>query len=316
MAPQYLVSVIIPCYNVSAYVKKAISSIIEQTYTNLEILVIDDASTDDTLAQIKLIKDERIRIIAYHLNTHKIGAVNEVLKNVKGDFIAFQDADDWSEPTRIQEQVNQFIAEPQLGVCFTNYAIIEKKKYFPPRISLTDEELKDEFLEFMNRTNKNWSPTLCATMMINKAVLNTTVGYHPYFKDKVAEDIHWIYRILKNYSGYTINKPLYNYNIREGAFSQIQVSGTHAKYIYSWQLLAKIIYKDIHENIDILEPSNIVLLKEIELLVCESALQEAIKSKLLLKESYENSTNYKLGKLLLYPAHFVKKFLKQRNNSR
>src|SRR5665647_1346838 len=101
MENSYLVSVIIPCYNVSAYVKKAISSILDQTFTNLEILIIDDASTDDTLAQISSIKDERVRVIEFKVNTHKIGAVNDVLKKVNGDYITFQDADDWSEPTRI-----------------------------------------------------------------------------------------------------------------------------------------------------------------------------------------------------------------------
>ena len=75
-----LVSVIIPCYNVSAYVTKAVLSIIGQSYTNLEILIIDDASTDDTLTQIRSIKDDRISIFEFKQNTQKIGAVNKVLQ--------------------------------------------------------------------------------------------------------------------------------------------------------------------------------------------------------------------------------------------
>ena len=55
-----LVSVIIPCYNVSAYVNRAIQSIINQTYTNIEVWIIDDASTDDTLDKIQLFDDPRI----------------------------------------------------------------------------------------------------------------------------------------------------------------------------------------------------------------------------------------------------------------
>lgn len=100
-----LVSIIIPCYNVEAYVEKAINSILNQTYTNLEIWIIDDASTDGTLQKVNAIKDDRIRIISFKENTQKVGAVNEALQKVNGDYIAFQDADDWSEPTRVQQQL-------------------------------------------------------------------------------------------------------------------------------------------------------------------------------------------------------------------
>jgi glycosyltransferase involved in cell wall biosynthesis len=310
MSPNPLVSVLIPCYNVSAYVKKAILSVINQTYNNLEILIVDDASTDDTLQQVRLIKDERISVFEFKENTQKVGAVNHVLKAAKGDLITFQDADDWSEPTRIEEQVKQFTVEPQPGICFTNYKIIRKKTSVPERIALTDDELKDEFLRFRNKKNKNFSATNCPTMMITREVLEATHGYHTYFQGRVAEDIHWIYRILKNFIGITVDKPLYNYSVREGAFTQLQISGKNAKYAYSWHLLSKIISKDMDENIDILAPENKAELQTIELLACEEALAEAIKNNHELQLAYETSTTYKLGKLLLSPIHLLKTKIK------
>ena len=67
-------------------------------------------------------------------NTKKVGAVNEILKKVKGDLICFQDADDWSEPSRIFEQVSQFEKNENLGICFTNFRNVGKKTWIPEKV--------------------------------------------------------------------------------------------------------------------------------------------------------------------------------------
>lgn len=301
-----LISVIIPCHNVSAYVQKAVHSIISQSYKNLEIWIIDDGSTDDTLQTINAIKDERIKVVAFKENTKKIGAVNEVLQQVKGNYIAFQDADDWSEPGRLKAQLEEFEKDAELGICFTRYICIGKKATLPVMISLTNEELKNEFFNFYKLyTLKH--PTVCGTMMISSAALQKTKGYNLYFLGRVAEDIQWVYRILKDFKGITIDQPLYNYRLREGSFTQIQSTGTNAKYAYSWQLLSKIIHKDVYEGIDVLAPENKELLNQLELEACEEALVQTTQ---LLNETrvlYENSSSFKLGNLLLKPFHALKK---------
>jgi glycosyltransferase involved in cell wall biosynthesis len=306
-----LVSVIIPCFNVGKYVEKAITSIVNQTYKNLEIWIIDDASTDDTLQKINSFEDQRIKVIAFKENTQKVGAVNEVLRKVNGDYIAFQDADDWSEAGRFQAQLQEFENDAGLGICFTGYRCIGKKATLPAMISLTNEELKDEFFNFYKRDAIN-HPTVCGTMMISRASLQKNKGYNPYFAGRVAEDIQWIYRILKDFKGITIDKALYNYRLREGSFTHIQSTGTNAKYAYSWQLLSKIIHKDIHEGIDVLAPENKELLNKLELEACEEALVKTIQ---LLNETrlvYENSSRYRLGKFLLKPFHSLNNLVRAR----
>lgn len=301
-----LISIIIPCYNVSAFVEKAIQSILEQTYINLEIWIIDDASTDDTLHKINSFKDARIKVAAFKENTQKVGAVNEVLKKVNGDFIAFQDADDWSETERITLQLKEFQKDTQLGICFTKCIYVGDKSFIPRNISLTNQELRSEFLNYNLKNRCGSSPTICGTMMISKVVLKKTLGYHPYFVGRVAEDIHWIYRILKDFKGITIDEVLYNYRLREGSFSQVQTTGTKPKYTYSWHLLTKIIYKDIHDGVDVLTPDNEALLQKLELESCEDALVENIQ---LLKNTikvYESSKSFRLGKFLLTPWRIFK----------
>lgn len=305
-----LVSVIIPCYNVGGYVQQAIHSILKQSYKNLEIWIIDDASTDDTLEKINAIKDNRIKVIALKENTQKIGAVNQVLQKVNGNYIAFQDADDWSEPNRIEEQVKEFIKDQDLGICFTNFRYINLKKTLPENTALSNNELRSSFLNFYGKSNNVITLPMCPSMMISKVVLNKTKGYHPYFMGRVAEDIHWIYRILKDFKGITVDETLYNYKIRTGSLTQIQYSGVNAKFAYSWHLLSKIIHKDIYEGIDVLEPENIDLLKTIELEACEEALLENIQLLQLTKKTYTRSTNYRLGRFLLSPLHFIKSLKK------
>jgi glycosyltransferase involved in cell wall biosynthesis len=302
-----LVSILIPCYNVSAYVDRAVQSVLSQDYQNLEIWLIDDASSDDTLSILNSFEDPRVRVVEFKENTQKIGAVNDVLLRVKGDLITFQDADDWSEPSRISKQVEKFSLDPNLGICFTNYKFFGKINYVPSKIALTNEELKDQFLNFWKNRNAFFYPTNCPSMMITRDVLINTKGYHEYFRGRVAEDIHWIYRILKVYNGITIEEPLYHYNIREDSFTNIQVTGKNAKYAYSWHLLSKIIHKDIYEGINVLEKENNCELIKLELLACEEALVERIVSSQKLKESYDKSMSYRLGKFLLKPLHIFKK---------
>jgi len=298
---QPLVSVIIPCYNVSTYVERAIRSILGQTYTSLEILIIDDASTDNTLSKIQSFNDNRIRVFVFKENTKKIGAVNEVLKKVNGDLICFQDADDWSEATRIEKQVNRFTKIKELGICFTAYKNIGDKKDTPSPISLSNEDLRDEFIDFGHKKNKDFHATCCPSMMISKAVLIDFCGYDSYFIGRVGEDIHWIYRILKKFQGVSVNEPLYYYNVRIDSLTGNQFMGNNPKAAYTWGLLSEIIYKDIYENIDALDSKYSELLKDLELKACEESLIINIQLKNETRYTYENSMNFKIGKLILTP---------------
>lgn len=103
-----LVSVLIPCYNVEKYVEESISSILNQTYTNLEIIAINDCSTDNTgnILQQLADKDSRITVIDNTENLKLIKTLNKGIQLCNGDYIARMDADDISLPTRIEKEVD------------------------------------------------------------------------------------------------------------------------------------------------------------------------------------------------------------------
>jgi glycosyltransferase involved in cell wall biosynthesis len=104
----FLVSVIIPTYNRPDYLKKAIQTVLNQTYDNLEIIIVDDASTTDTMNVINSFNDERI---IYIRNDKQSGAPvsrNNGIKKANGTCIAFLDDDDEWEPTKLEKQLKEF----------------------------------------------------------------------------------------------------------------------------------------------------------------------------------------------------------------
>lgn len=99
------VSVIIPLYNKAKVFRRCVESMINQTYRNIEILIWDDCSTDNSLDSIKDISDPRIRIDRGRKNVGPAEARNNIFKRATGDFVALQDADDYSHPKRIELQL-------------------------------------------------------------------------------------------------------------------------------------------------------------------------------------------------------------------
>lgn len=105
-----------PAYNAEKYIKKAIESILDQTYTNFEFIIINDGSTDATLEIIKSFNDSRIVLIDNQTNMQMSSALNAGLKIVKGKYIARMDADDESLPTRFAKQILFLEKHSDIGV--------------------------------------------------------------------------------------------------------------------------------------------------------------------------------------------------------
>jgi teichuronic acid biosynthesis glycosyltransferase TuaG len=105
-----LVSVLIPSYNSALYLDESIESILNQTYANWELIITDDCSTDNSVEVAKKYssKDERIKVVENKKNRGISGNMNEGLKHCKGKYIGILDADDWSYPYRLKEQVERY----------------------------------------------------------------------------------------------------------------------------------------------------------------------------------------------------------------
>jgi glycosyltransferase involved in cell wall biosynthesis len=127
------VTVLLPVYNAAAYVSSAIESILKQSFTDFELLVINDGSSDNSLTLISKFNDPRIRVVNNEANLGLIATLNKGLELAKSELIARMDADDSALPDRLQLQVAAFDQDPNLVVCGTNYYTIEgSKRSFRP----------------------------------------------------------------------------------------------------------------------------------------------------------------------------------------
>lgn len=120
-----LVSVIIPTYNVEKYIEKAIQSVLDQTYPNIEIIVVDDGSTDHTVDVVRSFHDERIKLFINERNMGPSYSRNRGIKEAKGEWIAFLDGDDWWDKERLEKLLN--VAETYQAdvVCDDLYLIVD-----------------------------------------------------------------------------------------------------------------------------------------------------------------------------------------------
>lgn len=123
-----LISILIPTYNVEAFVEQAIHSICNQTYTNLEIIIVDDCSTDQTYPILKKLaeKDSRIKLYRNTVNSKIATTLNTAFSYSSGEYIARMDGDDISVPNRIEQQLNFLLQHPEIDLLGLNYIVIDE----------------------------------------------------------------------------------------------------------------------------------------------------------------------------------------------
>lgn len=120
------VSVIIPTYNRSELLKKAIESLENQSHQNFEIIIIDDCSTDDTAEVVRGMDDERIIYLRHDTNKGGSEARNTGIKQATGSFIGFLDSDDQWLPDKLERQLKQFEGQPDVGVVYTGVQVVDE----------------------------------------------------------------------------------------------------------------------------------------------------------------------------------------------
>jgi glycosyltransferase involved in cell wall biosynthesis len=117
MAPR--VSVIMPAYNAGKYISEAIQSVLDQSFSDFEFLILDDGSTDNTVSEIEKFSDPRIKLIRNEKNLRLVATLNKGLSLAKGEYIMRMDADDISLPDRFIEQIEYMDNNLDVGVCGT-----------------------------------------------------------------------------------------------------------------------------------------------------------------------------------------------------
>ncbi|MCB5297637.1 glycosyltransferase [Yersinia intermedia] len=185
-----LVSVILPVYNSEKFLTEALLSIIEQLYSNIEIIIINDGSTDNSLEIIKYFqkRDHRIKIISRE-NRGLVSSLNEGISNAEGDFIARMDADDISAPDRIYKQLNYILANPSIDILGSNIEYINdsSEKIGESKYPLSNLQIR--------KTLPFWCCLAHPTILAKKSVF---VAHEQYKSKYRSEDYELWLRLRRN----------------------------------------------------------------------------------------------------------------------
>jgi len=191
-----------PAYNSSNYISESIQSVLFQSYTNWELLILDDCSTDNTVEIIEKYADKRIRLFRNTCNRGIVNARNELFKKAGGDYIAFLDSDDISDPNRFQVQVDFFLKNPHIAVLGTGV------RGFGHRIYESNCAL-DPNLLFASMIFRN--PLCTSSVMLNVGIINVNDLYISIDDYLLSEDFFLWQQLLSKYRGCLISSILTNY---------------------------------------------------------------------------------------------------------
>lgn len=185
---QPLVSVLMTVFNSEQFIREAIDSLLQQTYENIEIIIVNDGSTDTTCEIIESYKDNRI---VYKDNGKNIGIVksrNLAIETAKGKYLATLDSDDISMPDRIREQVEFMEAHADFGMCGTYYHIIDGEGK-----TLTDVRFPDNDIDV--KTHFIAGNCFCHSSVMVRSGITDAMFFSEAFP--MAEDFELWYRISK-----------------------------------------------------------------------------------------------------------------------
>lgn len=222
-----LVSIVMPSYNSAKYVKDSIESVLNQTYTNWELLIVDDCSKDQTVEIIKSFKDERIRLFQNPTNSGAAISRNRALREAKGKWIAFLDSDDIWLPNKLEGQL-KFMIDNNYSFTYTDYRIclngkwenvihtspnkinfrkIKKYCYFST-ITVIYDASKVGLIQIGDiRKNNDYAMWLKALQKVDAYRYSKCLSYYIKHNDSITSGskfklIKWHYVLFKNECGY------------------------------------------------------------------------------------------------------------------
>ncbi len=209
-----LISIIIPVYNSGFFLRKTIISVIEQSYKNWELILIDDCSSDNSMDIVTEFckKDSRIKSFRLEKNSGAAKARNLGILKAKGEYIAFLDSDDNWHPQKLEKQLT-FMQDNQINFSYTDYNIINEST----KKETVFKALKDH-LSYKDIVRFNY--IACSTVMINFNASEKL--YMPDIRNRQDWGL-WIIAIKKIGEAKRLNIPLTNYYKRANSLSSNKV---------------------------------------------------------------------------------------------
>lgn len=220
-----LVSIIMPMYNSEAFVASSVKLVLEQTYTNWELIIVDDCSSDKSFEAVQKFTEEEARIHLYKLkqNSGAAFARNYAIEKAQGEYIAFLDSDDEWFPDKLERQI-AFMKEKKSVLSFTGYQFMsEEGELLDTTVSVPAKVTYGQLLK--------QNVIGCLTAMyhsgdIGKFYFDTTLVKHEDYQ-------YWLEMLKKVSHADGLNQKLARYRIRQNSLSSNKI---HAA-VYVWKIL-------------------------------------------------------------------------------
>ena len=269
------VSIGLPFYNDEKTLRYTIQSILLQSYTDWELILLDDGSTDGSLAIAKSIKDKRVRVVSDNENKGLAVRLNEIANLANGQYLARMDADDLMHPDRIKEQVLFLEENPEIDVVGTNaYSIDLNEKLLGIRKSTVIPT--EEYIVFKN------------SIFVHPTIMGSTEWFrrNPYNENKEfcrAEDYELWCRTIKTSKFFILNRPLLFYREANSIVKNID------NYLKTFSSILNVIRKYGIKNIGYKKGLFLYLMVYIKIIVYY-VLWKTDRLNLLIKKRYERLT--------------------------
>lgn len=235
---QPLVSVIMPAYNAEEYIAESIDSVVDQTYKNWELIIIDDGSTDNTkaIAKKRAEKDNRIQYL-YQENGKQGKARNYGINKSKGEYIAFLDADDLWDRKKLMVQISHLNKNPNIDLIFSQGYSLKGNKISNYDVRIKPIWTKEDLSILIE---KNQIPIL--SVVLKKKLISTIGGFTENLSIQNVEDYHlWIMLLLFKFKFSSIAERLFTYRIHENQATYAE-SNTSVPLINMFALISRTNY--------------------------------------------------------------------------
>ncbi|KGF72700.1 glucosyl transferase [Neosynechococcus sphagnicola sy1] len=234
------VSVVIPVYRVEKYISETVKSVLQQTFTDFEVLIIDDESPDSSIEICQSFSDPRIKII-HQENRGLSGARNTGIRHSVGEYIAFLDSDDVWLPEKLEKHLRHLESSPEVGLSFCRSAFIDESGQFLGTYQMPQlKDIETAYLLCRNPVGNGSAPVIRKSVLEEIKFFNDHRGsMEDYYFDeqfRQSEDIEcWIrISILTNWKIEGIPDVLTLYRVNSGG-----LSANYFKQLDSWENVIK-----------------------------------------------------------------------------
>jgi len=246
------ITIIIPAYNSAAFIGEALRSVFNQTYTDFEVVIVNDGSTDDIRGALEPYID-RVRYFRQE-NQGPAQARNRAIEEAGGEYIAFLDADDLWEPEKLAKQIREFERNPELGMIITENSLFDERGIFRHTVGKREYLMKGDIPQniFLK------SGVVTPTVMVRREVLDQVGVFEQQLR--IAEDDNLWIRIAANYPVALIDEPLVK--VRDHRNRTMRVTPNLSEYVGENVRLLTTKYGDaVRRRIEPVVPEKLYLMR-------------------------------------------------------